>query len=358
MPLSGQLAHAVVLADVNDANAERWCAEGVAILDDLAAHGPTDDELETERGRSGRQASYVTLQSGLLEWNASQHLLGEPFESRSEARRLREEVTPDAVAAAFAAARSTLFVLGPESVDALDGFTAYPLTSLETIEGRRHRPRSFRDRLRRSLRRAELTASPEGVTLTSPAGTAITARFDSTVLCVREPGTRTLLTDDGFFVPVTGSDWQDGEAVLASIDAAIPAELVVSESPGADDVERLTAATFKRTWHVSDELAVLPGLLADGEKLLALGAASRGWRWGLIAVTDARFCFVYGDGSSRSLFVDREDVSGVRVDGSTLHLTADGEDVELTSVEPRGKAEELARLLGTVSPGLDPRSAT
>jgi predicted Zn-dependent peptidase len=353
IPLTADLAHATVLADVNDTNAEWWCAEAVAIADELSAHGPTDDELESERIRSLRQATYVSLWSGVLDWSTGQHLLGQPFETKDDARRAREDVTPDAVATAFRAARSTLFVLGPATLETVEGFTEYPLTSPQVIEGKRHRPSGVRRRLGRQRGQPQLTSSADGVTLTSPTGSAITARFGSTVLCIREPGARTLLTDDGFFVPVRASEWQDGEAVLAAIDAAIPVELVVSESAmldaNVDDVTRLAAATFKRTWHVSDELEALPGLLGDGEEVLALGAGNRGWRWGLLAVTDRRLCYVYGSGdSSKSLFLAREDVSGARADGSTLHVVVSGEDMKFTNVEPRGKAEELADALRSV----------
>ncbi len=309
IPLTGVLAHAVVMADVNDASAERWCAEAVAIADDLAAHGPTDEEVALERDRSLRQASYVSLWSGVLDWSAGQYLLGQPFETAEDAIRAREQVTSDAIAAALTAARSTLFVLGPDNLETLEGFDVYPLTSPDALEGKRHRPSGVRSRLRRSRLQPQLTSSAVGLTLTSPIGQSLTARYDATVLCIREPGARTLVTDDGFFVPVSESDWHDGEAVLAAIDAAIPAELVVSENAerdaNVDEVQRLTAETFKRTWHVSDELAALPLLLAEGEEVLALGAGSRGWKWGLLVVTDQRFCFIWGDGSQRQVFVRR-----------------------------------------------------
>ena len=176
----------------------------------------------------------------------------------------------------------------------------------------------------------------------------MTARYQSTVLCMRTPGGRTLLTDDGFFLPIVADDWTHGDELLQDIDRAIPPELVVSDSPEldarVDAVTQLVSETFKRTWLISDELAVLPLLLEDGESLLALATASRGWKMGLIALTDRRLHFLYGDGTKHSFVVERGRVP-VCAEGSTLKLLVDDEWISLTDVEPKGKAAELDQLL-------------
>jgi hypothetical protein len=170
---------------------------------------------------------------------------------------------------------------------------------------------------------------------------------------MRAPGTRTLLTDDGFFLPIVAADWTHGDELLEEIDRAILPELVVSESPGldarADAVAELASTTFKRTWLISDELARLPMILEDEESLLVLAKASRGWKLGLVVLTDQRLHFIYEDGTKHSFVVERGPIP-VKVEGSTLELFVDDEWITLTDVEPKGKAAELGQLLHEWSP--------
>ena len=126
------------------------------------------------------------------------------------------------------------------------------------------------------------------------------------------------------------------------------ADLVVPDWPAADPsataVQELARSTFKRTWLISEELAILPLLLEEGEEPLVLAKASRGWNLGLLALTSRKLHFVYGDGSKHSFAVDRESVSAA-AKGSTLTLDLGDESVKLTDVEPKGKAAELAQML-------------
>jgi len=349
MSLTGERTLAWVSADVSDVNLERWCEEALRVFDELAADGPTDAELESEKARARQDDldASPARWAGWLTWTAEQHLLDNPYESRDESSRAFEEVTREQVAEALQEARSSLLLVGPEGTPVLPGFAEYPIYSTQRVSGRRHRPSGRRDRVRRSLRDVELISSPEGVT-SARRDWAVTALYESTVLCMRAPGARTLLTDDGFFLPIVADDWTHGDELLEEIDRAIPPELVVSESPGldarADAVAELASATFKRTWLISDELAILPMLLEDGELLLVLAKASRGWKLGLVALTDRRLHFVYDDGTKHSFVVERGRVP-VKAEGSTLELFVDDEWITLTDVEPKGKAAELGQLL-------------
>ena len=349
MSLTGELSLAWVSADVSDANLDRWCEEALRVLDELADDGPTAAELESERVR-GRQDDLDTSPlrwAAWLTWTAEQHLLDKPYESRDESSRAYEEVTSGQVAEALQEARSSLLLVGPEGTPVPPGFAEYPIYSTHRVSGRRHRPSSRRDRLRRDLRDVELISSPEGVT-SARMGSVVTARYEATVLCIREPGTRTLLTDDGFFLPIVADDWTHGDELLEEMDRAISPELMFSESPGLDGrvdaVTQLAGATFKRTWLISDELKALPHLLDDDELLLVLAKASRGWKMGLVALTNRRLHFLYGDGTSHSFVVERGHVP-IRAERSTLKLSVDDEWIALTDVEPKGKAAELGQLL-------------
>ena len=160
--------------------------------------------------------------------------------------------------------------------------------------------------MRRHLRDVELFSSQDGVASVSDAGW-VTAPYERTVLCITAEDQRTLLTDDGFFLPILASAWTHGAELVDEIDRAIPADLVVPDWPAPDPrataVQELARSTFRRTWLVSEELELLPALLEEGEEPLVLAKASRGWKLGLLALTDRRLHFVYEDGSKHSFVV-------------------------------------------------------
>ena len=192
-----------------------------------------------------------------------------------------------------------------------------------------------------------MLSSERGVASVSRAGW-VTAPFDRTVLCIRSQDERTLLTDDGFFLPILARDWTHGAELVDEIDRAIAGELVVPDWPPPDArataLHELALSTFKRTWLVSEELQLLPTLLEEGEVPLVLAKASRGWKLGLLALTDRRLHFVYGDGSKHSFAVSRETV-GATAKGATLRLDLGEESVKLTDVDPKEQAAEIVRLL-------------
>ena len=345
-PLSAGLAHFVMTADVADAHAGEWLASALDVIRTTADGDWSEERLQRAKARRARTDVNPGSMAGYAAWCAEQELVGWPFESRAELATEREAVTAEAIAEAVSSFQETLLVLAPESTPLPDGLVDYPYVSSGRVEGRRHRPSGLRSRLRR--RDVGLVAGEDGISLIRPDGSAITARFESTVLCIRASETRTLLTDDGFYLTISSGEWAGGERLVAAIDAAIPTDRVAWEdlalSRRAEQVAELAGTTFKRTWHVSGELALLPSLLEDGETLLALGAANRGWRWGLLALTDRRLRFLYGDGAKHSFVVERGPVT-VKTKGSTLELLVDGEWIALSEVEPDGKAAQLAQLV-------------
>jgi zinc protease len=352
-PLTARASHAWVAADAGQANGEQWLSEALATLDTLVEDGPTEEEIQLEGRNRRRQLADPGGWVPWLSWAAGRHLLGEPYESREDLVRQTEALQPAEVAEALGRAHASLLVLTSDEVSSPPGFAEYPLTSPHSIEGGRvHRLAGLRARLGRSGSKDRLTASPEGVMIeyaeASPPFT-LTARYDATVLCLRMGEMRTLLADDGFYVTIVPDAWADGKKVVADIDAAIPHELVVTPDPlldtRLDQVRAVAGRTFKRTFLVSDELAALPGLLEDDEELLALASGSRGWRLGLLAVTDRRIRFVYGDGTEHSFTLGRDEGVVKRMGKSDFALLLDGEWVKLTDVGPRRLNDELARVL-------------
>ncbi len=347
-PLSSELTHFTLWTDIADAAVPEWLEEALAVFDALAENGPSEERLEQVREARRRTDRDPASASGWVASCADWELEGFPYQTHAEYVAEREDITPGDVARMLAEIRPTLLVVGPETTPLPPGFEPYPLASSTRIDGRRHRPQSLRDRLRRDLRMTELRASPEGITSTSPTGNVVTVPFDRVVVCMQEPGERTLLTDDGFFLTINAEAWTGGKELIAQIDAAIPSELVVSDGPAAaaqSEVAQLAEETFKSTRLVSQELALLPYVLEEDEHVVALGKATRGWRLGLLALTTRRLHFIYEDGSKHSFVVERGTPVSPRAKGNELELEVDGEPIKLTDVQPRGKAEELAQLL-------------
>ena len=345
--LTADVSHLCVTADVADEHIATWLEEATTILDQLAGDGPSDEVLTRTKARYRRYDRDEPAATGWAAMCAEWELVGRPVPTHADQAADYDAVTTGAVAQALDDMRATLLALGPDGTPLPTGFTEYPVFSSARLGGRRHRPASRRDRMRRHLRDVELFSSQDGVATVSDAGW-VTAPYERTVLCIQGEDQRTLLTDDGFFLPIVSSAWTHGAELIDEIDRAIPADLVVPDWPAPDPsataVQELARSTFRRTWLVSEELALLPVLLEEGEEPLVLAKASRGWNLGLLALTSRKLHFVYGDGSKHSFAVDRESVSAV-AKGSTLTLDLGDESVKLTEVEPKGKAAELAQLL-------------
>ena len=346
--LTADTAHLVVTADVADEHVADWLAEAAAMLDRLAGERPpTEESLARVGARHRRYDRDESAATGWAAMCAEWELVGRAVPTHDDYVAEYDSVGSEDVAAALAQMRESLLVLGPDGTPVPSGFEEYPVFSSSRLEGRRHRPASRRDRMRRHLRDVHLVSSDDGVASVSSAGW-VTAPYDRTVLCIKSWDERTLLTDDGFFLPIAADAWTDGADLITRIDAAIPGELVVPDWPAPDEravaVHDLARSTFRRTWLVSDELRVLPELLEEGEVPLVLAKASRGWKLGLLALTDRRLHFVYENGSKHSFTVSRESIGAV-ARGSTLRLDLGDEAVKLTDVDPKDNAAEIARLL-------------
>jgi zinc protease len=346
--LTADTAHLVVTADVADEHIADWLDEATATLDRLAGEGPSDESLARLQARHRRYDRDESAATGWAAACAEWELVGHTPPAHADYVADYDSVGSEQVASALARMRESLLVLGPDGTPVPSGFAEYPVLSSSRLQGRRHRPASRRDRMRRQLRDVHLVSSADGVASVSAAGW-VTAPFDRTVLCIKGFDERMLLTDDGFFLPIVASAWTDGADLLAEIDASIPDELVVPDWPAPDEravaVHDLARSTFRRTWLVSEELRLLPELLEEGELPLVLAKASRGWRLGLLALTDRRLHFLYENGSKHSFAVSRDSIGAV-AKGSTLSLDLGDESVKLTDVDPKDKAAEIARLLG------------
>jgi zinc protease len=346
-PLTKDETHVAVVADASETAVRRVAAEAVAVLRRLAEEGPTEDELEHERRLRRRDASAATELPSFLGFSAAQHLLGAPFESVEDLVAEGDGVTAEQVAEALRQAADRLLVVAPEEASELAGLAPYPLTSPRRVEGRRFRPQAIVG----SARKASLVVGDEGVTIQAPDGSGITALFADCALVVRDSeGSRLLVSDDGFFVPVDPTDWRKGKEAVALIDAAVDPALVVAGDPELErrreQVDRVAAACVPDLRWVGDELRALPGVLEDDEELLLVARASRSWRLGMAVLTERRLFFLYVDEVKAEVPVEQiRSASATAGKEPDLELDTDHELRKLSSIAPAEMAERFVELL-------------
>jgi hypothetical protein len=112
-----------------------------------------------------------------------------------------------------------------------------------------------------------------------------------------QDGTRVLRGRDGTCVVIEPSLWRGGRAAVEQIDERLPPDLVVPMERELEArigvVERALGGKVKRGWLTSEELDLLPHVLEQGESVVTGSRASKGWRLGVLAVTDRRVLFLY-----------------------------------------------------------------
>ena len=330
MPLTGDLVHTVVAIDTMAGNSDRVVEETLAIFRALAVDGPTDEELDDERRFADRSLAEPTQIPGHLFYATAQHLLGAELVQPAELVRQRKELSRQEIAAALAGTIETLLVIAPPTTARPEQLAEYPLSSTARVSGRVFTSREYR--VRRS-RLPQLVLGDEGVMIEVAENRRVTARFDECVAVLRYPDTsRTLLTNDGFFVGIEPSHWRDGRAAIRAIDAALPAELTVRMEPElterVDAVQELADASLKRGFAVDDELELLPERLEDGERPLAFLSTTKGFRAGLLIATNRRLIFFARFFGEDWLEWPYDTIQDVRIDpgrlGSTLRVAAGG----------------------------------
>jgi hypothetical protein len=351
-PLTREVAHVAIWADCLPENAREVARELLAVLDELAAPGPTDDELERAYEDEQEWLADSDSAASNLFYRAHQELLDDEFQTDEELLAEMRAVTPQGAAHALAAGLETALVIVPDGTRPPNGrFSPYPNFSPERLSGRRVSLRGLN--IGRDARRTQLVHGDDGISLLLPEEHAITVRFDDCVALERwTDGTRALWGEDGFRLEIPPEAWRGGEDIVRAIDERVPPDLVV---PMDRDLEQRTAAIdeladekVKRGWATSDELKALPTLLGAGEQLVTLAQASRGWRSGVLALTDRRLLFLFVEDLVDELeltsVTSAEAQSARFLGGEKLVVEADGSEYTYVDIKPDRLSELLAEL--------------
>ena len=352
-PLSREAAHAVVFADCLDEHAVSARDTLLGALRELAADGPSGEELEDELAAFNAALEEPLDATSFLYGRASEELLpgrAHPIDELVEGRRA---VTSASAAEALAAALGTLILTTPEGTgDLVEGLSLYPMTSTRRVEGRAHRLRGLH--LSRPMRKVRLVAGPDGISLISPDGDALTVRFAECVAVKRwSDGTRGLWGEDGIYVEAATGMWRYGDEIVRLIDESVPASRVVplerELEERAASVEDAAQEKVKRGWMTKDELDRLPAVLDEGERVDLVATATRGWRAGVVAVTERRVVFLYFE--NVLIDVPLTAITGIESDKGSwwgdnwLTITTAEETHKLTDIGPKEQVGELVRAL-------------
>ncbi len=190
-------------------------------LDDLAAGGPTRNELQEVRDtfvRAWRDPESIP------EWFDNQvlnELVG--YRSRSPAELIAEldERSPEGWAKGVQTALASALLCLPADVQSMhERFHSYPFTSRSSVGGRSYRAAT--QRYPWSKKAAKLVVGQDGVTLVTPIGTFITVRYESCTGLLFPEGHLQLLGEDGFVINVHAREWSRGDHAHAAILHSLP----------------------------------------------------------------------------------------------------------------------------------------
>lgn len=226
LPLDADTRFGVVVTDVRPGQEDLVAAVLWREVQRLADDGPTTEELERERTALGSLLDDPRNRTDEVVSHAEARVTGMPAYDADDLRRELAALTTAEIRETAARLRDGALLGVPEPLDpAPPGLTRVPMWSAEAVQGRVFQRR----RLTGVPKGTTLVVGDDGVSAVLEQGT-ITVRWADAVGLVRQgPGDFQLLGRDGFTVPLSESDWRDGEEALALVRAAVPAELQVDD---------------------------------------------------------------------------------------------------------------------------------
>jgi zinc protease len=222
-PLDGEWTHVVATAD-----ATRDAAEAaeifVSTVDELAASGPTGEEIARLASRRRRAATDSRAQAAEA-WRAGEDTLsGRAFVPLEQLLDNLAVVSPSRAGEVFRdrAARG-LFALPPSASGLFEEAAQFRRERKTPVKGATCRPLS----LPGAKTDRRLVLGPEGVTLLD-GGNAVTVRVSELVADLRwDGGSRELVDCDGNFVRFDPRRWRSAAKHLSALDSVVADSLVV-----------------------------------------------------------------------------------------------------------------------------------
>jgi zinc protease len=224
-PLDTETSELVLGAVVRDVDrAERVAVELGALVDELGTRGPAEELFEAARRRFRRSWTDPTAAASSAVMVAEGELIGRDLSDLVAEVAQLDDADPAAVAAIVGQAAGSLRLTVPEGVD-LDedafGDCALPFGGTP-VTGSTHPEARF------GRQRRQLVVGEDALGLRFGDGDWLRVPYDDVTVAVHyDDGTRELITDDGFLVPLGPGQWRKGAAAIAAIDARIASDRCV-----------------------------------------------------------------------------------------------------------------------------------
>ncbi len=230
-PLDATTAIALVGADCDPGDADPIAHAALQTLDELGQGRATAAELEDELSDVLRAADDPTAVAGLLDITARDELLGMPRRSPQDRLDEQRATTVDDVANIARHARRSMILLATMSDPPRD-VDEYPTPVHGVVSGRELKP------LLSVLgfgRRQRLVVGPDGVSLREADGAVTTILYRECVLLEKPADDEIVLwSRDGDRIYIPGIFWRGGKALLAEIEASVPASRIVRDTLSPD----------------------------------------------------------------------------------------------------------------------------
>ncbi len=230
-PLDAGTVHVTLGADCPEESVAKVRDALLGVIDELAADGPTPDELGVEVNGFRRQFEDRDARLGFLDASVIDVLFGAEPLTAEQILDGRIAVTPDLAAATLRASLESLLVLAGGDPLPETRFGRYPAWSSDVVTGKEHGPAGFFLPGRKPKER--IVVGAEGITLRHSATDQVTIRYrDCVAVLHRSPTERDLFSADGFRIPVVAAMWNGGADIVAAIDAAVTSDRVACDEHG------------------------------------------------------------------------------------------------------------------------------
>jgi hypothetical protein len=198
----------------------------LAVLGDMAEHGPTEEELEEDLKGFIRAGTDPDARAGDVAAAANYELVGMPAFGFQELLAERKAVTAEMCASELMASLGTALLRYPGAAGRPPTiFNHYSTNAGPPIAGKTFSKLGTRP----WQKHIQIVAGPEGMSLVRPDGRVTTVRWaDCVALEMRGGGIWTLYGADGYSIEFDSTNWKDGAALRDLIDRSVPVELRVS----------------------------------------------------------------------------------------------------------------------------------
>lgn len=347
-PLDGTRAHVMLQADCKDRSAEQARDALLELLDELAEHGPTEDELSAYVSAFRRHEAEPEAILARLD-NVTRNLLDDgPQDTAAELLAEYEALTPSAIAAALTAAKESLLVLTPSDAKRdEDRFARYDPHRTPEVTGDEYPPSELWAAWGHKV---HLTVGDEGVTMVAPddpEDEPLTLRWRDCVGYLRFlSGSITMTDRSGAWLHINPHQYAGGLALRERLDAALAdvpeTPLTLRERAYAPIVDEQVGPIIDA---VAREVDGLQPILDPDEELQLLAGAIHQEMTGLVVLTDQRLLFRMIGAESVLIELPRDGLEvktkGLLKRSKTLVATSGDETLELKSVLPAGRLDEL-----------------